>query len=183
MTRVRLIYLSFVIPALVLVFIAYDVTKAEERHAELTTIVYRCLPCGLDCDTLVFDKPGSCLQCNMRLVDESTIRFKTIQPSDICRYIQRHPDVVLLDVRTREEFEGRTDPDFGTLKNAINLPVQELDSGYSKLEKYKDRDIIVYCSHSHRSPRASYMLGLHGFTRVTNMAGGMSVMTDTDCKK
>jgi rhodanese-related sulfurtransferase len=91
--------------------------------------------------------------------------------------------VVLLDVRTREEFEGSASPDFGTLENAINLPVQELEAKWSSLSALKNREIIVYCSHSHRSPLASYILTQHGFTNVTNMAGGMSVMTDNSCRK
>jgi len=28
---------------------------------------YQCQPCGLDCDTLVFEKPGECPHCHMRL--------------------------------------------------------------------------------------------------------------------
>ncbi|MBK9570546.1 MAG: rhodanese-like domain-containing protein [Chitinophagaceae bacterium] len=35
--------------------------------------------------------------------------------------------------------------------------------------------MVVYCSHSHRSPRASYMLTQNGFKHVTNMQQGMSV--------
>ena len=40
----------------------------------------------------------------MDLVKKSTIRFKTIQPASLCAYVQAHPGVVLLDVRTPEEF-------------------------------------------------------------------------------
>jgi len=61
--------------------------------------------------------------------------------------------------------------------------VQELEKDISTLAPYKDREIIVYCSHSHRSPRASYILTQNGFSNVTNMAGGMSVMKDTSCMK
>jgi len=45
----------------------------------------------------------------------------------------------------------------------------------------------VYCSHSHRSPRASYMLSQNGFKNVTNMLGGMSAwkesVKDKDCNQ
>lgn len=101
----------------------------------------------------------------------------------LCQYVTDHPNVVLLDVRTKEEFEGKADPDFGTLKNAINVPVQELEKNISTLAPYKDKEIIVYCSHSHRSPQACYILTQHGFSNVTNMAGGMSVMKDKTCMK
>jgi len=117
----------------------------------------------------------------MKLVKKSTVHFKTIQPSEICDYIKSHPNIVLLDVRTKEEFEGSSNPNFGSLKNAINLPIQVLEEKITTLDKYKDKEIIVYCSHSHRSPRASYILTQHGFSNVTNLAGGMSEMKDHAC--
>ena len=141
------------------------------------------MPCGRDCDNDVYDKPGKCPHCQMDLVEKSTVHFKTIQPSMLCQYIADHPNVVLLDVRTKEEFEGKADPNYGTLKNAINVPVQELEKNISTLAPYKDKEIIVYCSHSHRSPRACYILTQNGFSNVTNMAGGMSVMKDNSCMK
>jgi rhodanese-related sulfurtransferase/DNA-directed RNA polymerase subunit RPC12/RpoP len=144
---------------------------------------YQCLPCGNDCDKDSFSGPGTCPHCHMQLVKKSTVHFKNVEPDQICKYISAHPNALLLDVRTKEEFEGKSNPDFGTLKNAINLPVQELDKRMSELDKYKDKEIIVYCSHSHRSPMASYMLTQHGFNNVTNMLGGMSVLKDDACKK
>ena len=119
----------------------------------------------------------------MPLVKASTIIFHTIQPSEICSYIKKHPDVVLLDVRTKEEYEGRANPDFGTLKNAINIPIQQLPDRLTEITNLKNKDMIVFCSHSHRSPQASYLLTQNGFTRITNMAGGMSVMKDKACMK
>jgi rhodanese-related sulfurtransferase len=143
---------------------------------------YQCLPCGQDCDKKVYNNPGSCSSCHMELVKKSSVIFRTIQPSEICDYIRKHPNVVLLDVRTKEEFEGKASPDFGSLKNAINVPIQELKNKISILAHLKNKEIIVYCSHSHRSPQASYLLSQNGFTNVTNMAEGMSAMKDNFCK-
>ena len=144
---------------------------------------FKCLPCGRSCDTLTLNAAGKCSACEMQLVPASTITHKTIEPSAICEYIRKHPSVVLLDVRTKEEFEGKAAPNFGTLTNAINIPIQELEANMNSLEQYKNKDVIVLCSHSQRSPRASYMLTQKGFKQVTNMAGGMSVLTDSSCKK
>lgn len=117
----------------------------------------------------------------MALVANSTVAFGNIEPEDLCDYIAKHPNVVLLDVRSRKEFEGRSHPDYGTLKNAINIPIQELDSRFGELSKYKDREIIVYCSHSQRSSQASYFLTQNGFGKVTNMAKGLRAMKDDTC--
>ena len=144
-------------------------------------IEYACMPCGSDCDKQVYDKPGSCPHCNMKLVDRKTIRFGSIKPTEICEYIRKHPEVVLVDVRTKEEFEGKADPNFGTLKKAININVEELESQLSSISALKKKEIIVFCSHSHRSPRAAYILNQHGFNKVKNMEGGMSVMHNKSC--
>lgn len=119
----------------------------------------------------------------MNLVTASTISFKTIGPNSVCDYIEKHPGAILLDVRTKEEFEGKGMPDFGTMKNAINIPVQELERRVTELKEYKTKEIIVYCSHSHRSPQAAYILTQNGFSSVKNMSGGMSEFTGGSCKK
>jgi rhodanese-related sulfurtransferase/DNA-directed RNA polymerase subunit RPC12/RpoP len=177
---------KFTMPSLFLLLLALNVqcnsSNAEQREVA-AAVSYQCIPCGRDCDNDVYDKPGKCPHCQMDLVEKSTVHFKTIEPSMLCQYIHDHPNVVLLDVRTKEEFEGKADPDYGTLKNAINVPVQELEKNISTLTTYKDKEIIVYCSHSHRSPRACYILTQNGFSNVTNMAGGMSVMKDKSCMR
>jgi rhodanese-related sulfurtransferase len=118
----------------------------------------------------------------MKLVKQSSITFASISPAQVCDYISKHPDIVILDVRSKDEYEGKTDT-FGTLKNAVNIPVQELEGRVGELKDAKDKEIIVYCSYSKRSPRASYFLSTNGFTHVINMDGGMSAMQDGRCKK
>lgn len=166
--------------SLVFLFLVYSASCQVKKES---TGKYQCIPCGSDCDEQTFAKPGTCSECHMALVDRSTIKFKTIEPSEICAYIAKHPDVILLDVRTKDEFEGKGDPDFGALKNAINIPIQQLETRLSTISHLKEKEIIVYCSHSHRSPRASYLLTQNGFTNVTNMGGGMSVVKDKGCIK
>ncbi len=158
-------------------------SQASRSKKKQDTEVYKCLPCGQDCDSILHDKAGECTSCHMQLVKRSSIIFKSIEASIICEYIKEHPTAILLDVRTKEEFEGKADPNFGTLKNAINIPVQDLEKQLPGISQLKNKEILVYCSHSHRSPMASYLLTQNGFTNVTNMAGGMSVVTDVECKK
>jgi rhodanese-related sulfurtransferase len=139
------------------------------------------MPCGQDCDKKVYNEPGHCPGCGMVLVTRSSISFGSIEPDDLCDYIAKNPNIVLLDVRSPREFEGKSHPDYGTLKNAINIPIQELDSRMDELDKYKDKEIIVYCSHSQRSSQASYLLVQNGFRKVTNMAKGLRAMKDREC--
>ena len=166
--------MSFLTPLFLTIFLI-----GQPNHDER----YVCLPCGQDCDSHEYDSPGKCEHCAMDLVKKSTVTFETLKPSEICSYIASHPRAVLLDVRTKEEFEGRSNPNYGTLKNAINIPIGEIESRIKELDSYKNQEIVVFCSHSHRSPRVSYLLSQKGFKKISNMSGGMSVMKDNACKK
>jgi len=155
---------------LILLFITCVSANTEKQILQLK---YVCMPCGSECDASVYNKPGNCTHCNMPLVGKKTIVHKNIQPDKIC--LLKGEKVVFLDVRTAAEFNGTAEQKYGAIKNAINIPVQELEARIGELEKYKNKKIIVYCSHSHRSPRASYILTQKGFKFITNMNGGMSV--------
>ncbi|HQQ96586.1 MAG TPA: rhodanese-like domain-containing protein [Cyclobacteriaceae bacterium] len=137
---------------------------------------YICLPCGYDCDKLTHDGPGTCSSCGMELVKSSTIRFKTIDFSDLCKRLEANPNLILLDVRSPEEFGNNNPPveAFGRFKGAINMNVTQLSDRMEELSRYRNAEVIVYCSHSHRSPRASYLLSTHGFRNVSNLSIGVS---------
>lgn len=134
---------------------------------------YACTPCGYDCDNNMHAEPGSCSQCNMPLVKKETILHKNIRPATVCS--MSDSNTIFLDVRTAAEFNGSAAEKFGTLKNAVNIPVQELPGRLGELQKFKESKIVVYCSHAHRSAIASYLLTQNGYNNVFNMLGGMSV--------
>lgn len=141
---------------------------------------YVCIPCGHDCDSVVTAKPGTCSQCKMEMVKQSTIVHAAILPADLYSFITKTgaDSVLLLDVRTAEEFNGTAKEKFGRLKNALNIPVQELKDRIKELELYKNKNIVVYCSHAHRSAAAAYQLTQNGFTKVTNLLYGMHMWKD-----
>jgi DNA-directed RNA polymerase subunit RPC12/RpoP len=90
---------------------------------------YVCLPCGLQCDSEIHTGPGKCPSCRMELVKKSSIKFKNIDLDEMCDRIRANPKIILLDVRSSDEFKGTsTDiPAVGHFKNAINISVQELN--------------------------------------------------------
>ena len=75
---------------------------------------------------------------------------------------------LLLDVRTRAEFKK------GHIKNAVLLPVQELQKRVGELSAYKHSDILIYCATGNRSTVASKILVDNGFKRITNMRYGIA---------
>jgi rhodanese-related sulfurtransferase len=145
-------------------------------------IQYVCSPCGINCDNKVFEGPGLCPKCKMNLVDKKSITHKSVSPSDLSKFLKSTKNLLVLDVRTKDEFEGHGDPDFGSLKNSVNIPISDIEKGgYKGLDKNKA--ILVYCSHSHRSSRVSYLLTQNGFKNVVNLLGGLSEVTDRSVLK
>jgi rhodanese-related sulfurtransferase len=145
---------------------------------------YVCLPCGYSCDDQEHTSPGTCGACGMALVKKSTIQFTTIDLKDFCNRLAANPNAILIDVRSPAEFAGtiKDRPSFGHFKRAININVEELEMRVGELEKYKNKEVLVYCSQSHRSPRASYLLGTHGFKNVKNLVGGVSTFREQNAE-
>lgn len=167
----RKIFLFLIIAALI-----SSLDSSAQKPAN-SLIQYVCSPCGQSCDNEIYSAPGVCTKCNMKLVDKKTIVHKSIKPAELSAYIKSNPKLLILDVRTKEEFDGKADPNFGTIKNAINIPINEIEKGaYKQLDKNKT--ILVYCSHAHRSNVVSYLLTQNGFKSIVNLSGGMSVVTD-----
>lgn len=155
--------------------------------SQSTKMVYVCTPCGYDCDSKEYNSPGTCSTCGMAYVEKSTVDFDNITFADMCERVKKNKDVLLLDVRSPGEFSGENTSvaSFGHFKGAVNISISELPSRLNELEDYKNKEIIVYCSHSHRSPRAAYLMKTNGFKNVTNVLGGVSILArefgDDDC--
>ena len=98
---------------------------------------------------------------------QDTIR--TVIPSQALNLIKNDSTLVLLDVRTPAEYNSES----GHLQNALLIPLQELENRVDELNKFKNKDILVYCRTGHRSAKASELLLKHGY-KVYNMAGGIN---------
>jgi rhodanese-related sulfurtransferase len=81
------------------------------------------------------------------------------------------PNLVILDVRTRAEF------DEGHIRKALLIPHSELEERIDELTEHKNHEIIVYCFCGMRSTMASGILDAHGFTKVYNMIDGFNAWT------
>ena len=82
------------------------------------------------------------------------------------RFLQLHPEAVLVDVR--EEAEYIT----GHARDAELLPVDELDAESADLViGTKDTPVLVYCRTGRRSREAAQKLEELGYTEVYDMGG------------
>jgi len=92
-----------------------------------------------------------------------TIEYKKISPQEAQTMMS--DDVVILDVRTQEEFDG------GHIKNALLLPVDEIKEMAESILPDKAQTILVYCRSGGRSERAARELIGMGYTNVFDFGG------------
>jgi uncharacterized membrane protein YdjX (TVP38/TMEM64 family) len=78
-------------------------------------------------------------------------------------------DIVIIDVRTAEDFAGK----LGHIKQAINLPLEEMSDSLSELDGDLEKTIALVCTTDRRSEKAAQTLTRHGFADVHVVKGGM----------
>lgn len=82
---------------------------------------------------------------------------------------------LVVDVRTPEEYST------GHYPNALNIPVDEVETRLAEFGEDKGKEIVVYCKSGRRSGKAKGILEAQGFKNVTN-AGGFKDMPAADQK-
>lgn len=93
--------------------------------------------------------------------------YKKISVKDAKEIIESE-DVIILDVRTQEEYNE------GHIENAILLPVTDIKDKAEEILKDKGEKILVYCRSGNRSATASKQLIKMGYTNVYDFGGIIS---------
>jgi len=92
---------------------------------------------------------------------------KDLNPEEFGKSMRAHPNAVLLDVRTPEEFES------GHLPGALNIDIR----GYDFHEQIENLDpakaYFVYCRSGGRSSAACRFMTSKGFQECYNLEGGI----------
>jgi rhodanese-related sulfurtransferase len=95
---------------------------------------------------------------------------KVIDVQQAYELIQKDSSVVVIDVRTPQEFNSET----GHVPGAKLMPVNEIEKWADELASMKDRKLVVICRSGNRSTIASNYLASKGFSNIYNVAGGMT---------
>ncbi len=77
-------------------------------------------------------------------------------------------ETLFVDVRDDNEFKK------GHVLEATSIPLSALDKRVHELEKFKDKDVVLYCDSGMRSAKAGARLKKSGFNKLHTMAGGLS---------
>ena len=91
--------------------------------------------------------------------------FKNITPEEAKKRLDSEKGIVLLDVRTKEEYET------GHIKGSILIPVDVLKEEVEKKLTNKETPIFVYCRSGNRSVTAANILVELGYKDVYNLGG------------
>lgn len=90
----------------------------------------------------------------------------SLSPMDATQ-LMNHAHAVVIDIREDKEIEG------GSIVNAIHIPLGDLANQLKKIEKFKEKPVIIVCRSGHRSNSALNTLRKNGFQKLYNLRGGI----------
>jgi rhodanese-related sulfurtransferase len=97
-------------------------------------------------------------------------KVRQVVPGEATRLLN-HEDAVMVDARTDKDFRD------GHIVNALHVVPE---NAVSRLGKYRDRPLIIYCRSGQQSARLAGDLVRQGFEKVYNLKGGILAWQQAD---
>ena len=91
--------------------------------------------------------------------------YERISMDQAAEYMEYEEGYILLDVRSKEEYEE------GHIPGAVCIPLEELPERADAELKDKEQMIYVYCRSGNRSKKAAKKLCNMGYTNITEIGG------------
>ncbi|MEI7474555.1 MAG: rhodanese-like domain-containing protein [bacterium] len=95
----------------------------------------------------------------------------TAGPVELKQMIEDGEDIVIVDVRKKEDYEN------GHIKQAISIPKKELLDNLNKLSRDKVTVVYCYTMECHLAARAAFILASEGYP-VMELEGGIEAWRD-----
>jgi len=101
---------------------------------------------------------------------QAPVKAAPISPKPARDMLAARKNIILLDVRTFEEFVA------GRIEGSVLLPYDEIDAASTArvIGPNKDRTVIVYCQSGRRSGMAASTLVSLGYEKVLDLGGIVS---------
>lgn len=93
---------------------------------------------------------------------------QTITQQELLHRLETRTDLLILDVRTPQEFAA------GHIPGAVNVPHTVLSKRIEAVQLYQDQEVVVYCEAGVRSRKAENILRQAGFAKVRHLKGDMA---------
>lgn len=98
---------------------------------------------------------------------------KNVSGKDVALLIRNTKNLVIIDVRTKNEYKS------GHINGSNLMPVNEIASRITELEKFRGKPILVHCASGGRSPKAVNILLKNKFAPIYHMNHGLSGFNGT----
>lgn len=116
------------------------------------------------------------LPCKGQLY-QSPVSYRIMSTVDFGQFTRSNTDYLLLDIRTADEFASKHKDywrNIGHLKNAVNIPLPDIDKRIVELEAYKNNQIIIYSfSGTPEAFAAADNLSRKGFKKLNVLNSGL----------
>jgi len=93
-----------------------------------------------------------------------------VAPGEATRLLN-HENAIMVDMRADKDYRD------GHIVNAVHAPE---DTAADKLQKYRDRSLIIYCRNGQQAARLGGNLVKQGFEKVYNLKGGILAWQQAD---
>ncbi len=90
--------------------------------------------------------------------------------TDLKQRMDNGEDILILDVRTPEDFVGEQ----GHIEGSTLIPVEELTQRLSEIDNYMEKPVVTICRTDRKSAKAAQILAQHGFADVHVARMGMT---------
>jgi len=108
----------------------------------------------------------------------TNLNYTNIASTDAYDLIKSTPDLVIIDIRTEQEFGSRDSVqanNIGHLKNAINIPQDVFAEKIDSWHIPKTSTILLYDLHGYNSMDVVDILRKKGYTRIYNLYQGLEI--------
>ncbi len=116
-----------------------------------------------------FDKMQGCLEGGFeawQAAGEPVDMIIDVEADELAMDIPHDPNLLVVDVRRESEFAD------GHIKNARNLPLNEMNDVVNLADFEDDQNLYVHCAGGYRSVIASSLLKREGVHNLRNVLGG-----------
>lgn len=101
-------------------------------------------------------------------------RGPMLDVKNVKQKIDTQEDILLLDVRSKEDYVGEQ----GHIKGSVLIPVEELEQRLSEIEDFQEKTVMTICRTDKRSAKAAQVLTKHGFADVHVIRNGMTAWNE-----
>lgn len=108
------------------------------------------------------------LICSLIVTSVFANEVPEISQQDYLEAVKSPNNIVLLDVRSKEEYNE------GHVPGAINISHNTIKDNLNFLKQHKNSTVIVYCRSGRRAAFAENILAENGFTNLQHLTGDMN---------